>query len=245
VTVGNKNISLRGTLKHPLVFWLVFGGVLLWLFSSKPSICSQSLEYSIGEFDSQFGITQNNFLQAAQSAEKMWEDAVGHDLFNYVEGSPFKINLVYGGLQKKYNELIRYNHDIKSYNQRLESYNRTVDYWNARGGAPDNIYYSLQSERQALLSLERQLDLKNLLVENIEGDELQGLYDYDANEISVFMMADMGDLKVTLAHEFGHALTSEHSPDSTSVMYYTEGVPPSDMRVTEEDVAKVKNICGF
>lgn len=60
--------------------------------------CEFSISYSIGEFDSRFGITREDFLSSLKKAEAIWEDgASGVQLFNYVQDdrSDLKVNLVY------------------------------------------------------------------------------------------------------------------------------------------------------
>ena len=206
-------------------------------------ICSRPLEYSIGSYNSNFGVTEAEFLEAAKYAEDMWEDAIGEDLFNYVEGASFEINLVYGELQKNYNELSEYNDDIDDYNDTLDTYNDEVDYWNARGGAPDDIYYDLVAQLSSIERVEADLDRRYLLIDDIEEGETQGEYSQDG--VDIFAVENIDDLRVTLAHEMGHALITEHSDDPKSIMYYIEGVTPTEMEITLEDIMKVNAICDF
>jgi hypothetical protein len=84
--------------------------------------CSDTISYSIGDFDQKFGISKEDFLEAVQSAEIIWEKPAGKELFEYSTGSSdLKINLVYDYRQEatqKLNDIgITINSDQKTYNQ--------------------------------------------------------------------------------------------------------------------------------
>ena len=57
--------------------------------------CQEPITYSLGQFDSHFGISQANFLAAVSTAEKIWEKPIGTDLFKYAPSGTLKINLIY------------------------------------------------------------------------------------------------------------------------------------------------------
>lgn len=54
----------------------------------------------MGVFDDRFGVTEAEFIAAAQAAEKIWEDAVGRDLFSYTEMGDLAINLIFDERQE-------------------------------------------------------------------------------------------------------------------------------------------------
>ncbi len=57
--------------------------------------CTRPIAYSIGTFDTKFGLTQADFLKAIAQAESMWETPVGKELFAYEPKGKLKLNLVY------------------------------------------------------------------------------------------------------------------------------------------------------
>jgi len=57
--------------------------------------CAQPITYSIGSFDSRFGISKANLLTAVSDAEAIWEKPTGENLFAYAADGILKINLVY------------------------------------------------------------------------------------------------------------------------------------------------------
>lgn len=74
--------------------------VLLFVFSflvwqNIPFPCKDPIRYSLGTFDARFGLTEEEFLAEVATAEKVWEDVLGKDLFSFAEDAPFKINLVF------------------------------------------------------------------------------------------------------------------------------------------------------
>lgn len=59
------------------------------------SPCDSPLEYSVGRFDSRFGVSESDFKSSIVEAEAVWEDALGRDFFKYKPNADFKINLIY------------------------------------------------------------------------------------------------------------------------------------------------------
>ncbi len=62
--------------------------------------CTLPITYSIGTFDTRFGIGKEEFLADMARAEKAWEGVAGKELFHYVEtGGVLTLNLVYDSRQ--------------------------------------------------------------------------------------------------------------------------------------------------
>jgi len=85
----------------PIIFLaaLIGGMVLVW--QAVPLPCATPTEYSIGTFDSRFGISQESFLKEASAAETLWESALGRELFRYTPGAAFKMNLIFDERQEQ------------------------------------------------------------------------------------------------------------------------------------------------
>ncbi|MFZ5982098.1 MAG: matrixin family metalloprotease [Patescibacteria group bacterium] len=67
--------------------------------------CSVPLKYSIGQVDSRFGISPEEFQAEVKKAEIVWENATGKNLFEYDEKADFKINLIFDERQLRTLEL--------------------------------------------------------------------------------------------------------------------------------------------
>jgi predicted Zn-dependent protease len=61
--------------------------------------CSAPIAYSLGSVDERFGISQTDLLSAIATAEAIWEDPIGKNLFAYESGGNLKINLLYDNRQ--------------------------------------------------------------------------------------------------------------------------------------------------
>lgn len=90
-------------LSSALFFVLVLGligyvGYQFYLYFRNP--CDQTLSYSIGRFDSQFGLSEVNFKNYLAEAERPWEGALKRELFVYDPTAKFKINLIYDERQQ-------------------------------------------------------------------------------------------------------------------------------------------------
>ncbi len=67
--------------------------------------CSIPISYSLGHFDTQFGISKTDFLTAVARAEALWEKAAGKELFRYADNGGLKINVVYDSRQQTTQQL--------------------------------------------------------------------------------------------------------------------------------------------
>lgn len=59
------------------------------------------VDYSLGQFDERFGISRERFLQIAEQAKKVWEDAAGRDLFELHQDGTLKVNLIFDWRQER------------------------------------------------------------------------------------------------------------------------------------------------
>jgi len=57
--------------------------------------CGKPLAYSIGTFDTKFGLPEKEFLNAVAEAEAIWEKPFGKELFALRPDGKLKVNLVY------------------------------------------------------------------------------------------------------------------------------------------------------
>lgn len=84
--------------------WMIiifFFGALVFLWGVFLLPCEVPLRYSIGSFDGRFGITEAAFRQEIVTAEQVWEQALGKELFAYDPDAPFKVNLIFDERQQQ------------------------------------------------------------------------------------------------------------------------------------------------
>lgn len=123
----------------------------------KPSVsnllgaCDKPLSYSIGNVDSRFGITPEDFQKTIAEAEKIWENEMGMNLFEYAPegnvnphtkepsvlptdgnsdnfGVGVKINLVFDERQKISDESEKLNQELDQLNANASSLDKKYDY---------------------------------------------------------------------------------------------------------------------
>ena len=90
-------------LKNLLAFVFVVGilgytGYLAYIY--YVGNCGRTLEYSIGRFDSKFGLSKEDFKSYVALAEKPWEEALTKNVFVYNPAAKFKVNLIYDERQQ-------------------------------------------------------------------------------------------------------------------------------------------------
>jgi hypothetical protein len=106
---------------------LVLGVIFIW--RAVPVPCEQPLEYALGMFDSRFGLSEAEFLQETVSAERLWEDALGQELFRFAPEAPFKVNLIFDERQERTLEAEKLESSLektKDTKEKLEQKQKTV-----------------------------------------------------------------------------------------------------------------------
>lgn len=159
--------------------------------------CSSPIEYSIGNYDPKFGVSESQFRLALAAAASVWNREAGKTLVQAAGAgeSGIPVNLVYSDVQKAtelgknidveqeaYDEkkadvnALRdrfssakssYERASASYDAKAKAYQERVSYWNAQGGAPPAEFQKLNAQGRAI-EAERQ-------VLNTDADEVNAL----------------------------------------------------------------------
>lgn len=284
---------------------LTLGGVFFYNRIQNP--CGIPITYSIGTIDERFAVKKDVVRKLAQSAERIWEDATGTELFIYDEASPFAINLVFDERQQttskeremradldqkdatyaslasdfkrtkqQYEQMVkRYEASSEAYQKQVEEYNKTVAYYNARGGAAEPTIEMLERKRQDLEVFQKDLDTKLKELEEMERtletkrkrvNEFARAFnrevsvynstfgtgrifdqgEYIGDSINIYQFDNQDDLRLVIAHEFGHALTLDHVEGESSIMYPLVGKQDfKNPKPSSEDIAALKEKCNL
>lgn len=180
----------------------------------------------------------------------------------------------YESLTTQYDALkAAYEARAKVYENGLAEHNSNVEFWNEKGGAPPEEFDKLNLRQEKLSEEHRALnnissDL-NVLVERInaiggEGNRAVNEYnqeveryndrfnqdreftqgDYRGDSISIYQFDNETELRLVLAHEFGHALSLEHVSNPQSIMYHTMEGQLADMLLSSADLEEFNRVCG-
>lgn len=166
-----------------------------------------------------------------------------------------------------------YNVALAKYKDKLSSYSSEVESWNSQGGAPSDVYDKLKKEKKELDSQFAELEKERIAINKLAGrtndlaqksNQIADTYNqnlntykdrfggsvqfdkgvYDGQKIDIFQFYEIADLRLTLAHELGHALDIGHLENSKSVMYYLMGDQNmDDPQATEEDINALRSVC--
>ena len=178
--------------------------------------------------------------------------------------------------KQTYDELFsQYSSLLKKYQEDLDSYQKEISSWNAKGGAPKDVYDELEKKRIALEKRritinelaekinaiagksQKIADTANAAAENINTnvEKHNSLFEegrtfdkgqFNGKDITIYQFTSSGDLLLALTHEFGHALGIEHTDDPRSVMHYLLQNQPSDpVTLTHDDISAAITSCRF
>ncbi len=199
----------------------------------------KAIEYRIGSIDKRFGISKDQVEQIVQKSMEAWNQAYDCEVLALNLNASKKINFVFDQRQSQ----IRKRRDLiqkkEKYERELAAYNREVVDWNAKGGAPKEIYQTLMQRKNALE--EQRQKLVEALTEfnnSVKEKQIQGFH-YSSGDIEIFYFSSKEELVAILTHEFGHALRIKHSSNPQSIMARVGGekeVGWKDKKITEKDI---------
>ncbi|MFA5207736.1 MAG: matrixin family metalloprotease [Candidatus Paceibacterota bacterium] len=99
--------------------------------------CPTPIAYSIGQFDTEFGISEVDFKLAIKEAEDIWEKASSRNLFEYSSEGKMKVSLIYDYRQESTSEISELDDTLsKDYNYYLllkSQYESLVSQYNKAG----------------------------------------------------------------------------------------------------------------
>jgi predicted RNase H-like nuclease (RuvC/YqgF family) len=84
-----------GKVMNSILILAIMGGLGYGGYQYTLTPCDTVLQYSIGRFDDNFGLSEAEFRKNIVSAEAPWEKAVGKNLFEYNPEAKFTLNLIY------------------------------------------------------------------------------------------------------------------------------------------------------
>lgn len=242
--------------------------------------CDHPINYTIGSVDARFDLSSDQFTTDVEEAANVWNQAEGKDLLTYDANAKLTISLIYDQRQQLTNQINSldntlqnekntlspamqaYKSQVQEFEQKMQDLNNQINYWNSKGGAPQDVYQKLIQQQKDLQqeadqlnqlnkSLNQSADVYNAQVgqlnQTVDSFDAalqikpeEGLYNPQNNTIVIYFNNGHNELIHTLAHELGHALGMQHVAGKNSIMYYQtdSAVIPS-----ANDMAELQRIC--
>lgn len=244
------------------------------------SPCDFPVQYHIGSIDPKFKISEAELSSDIQEAANIWSNSISRDLFKENPQGGLAVNLIFDERQSLKNEInnlkntlddakddleptkASYEIEVQGVEKESTALNAEIKSWNAKGGAPEDVYQELkkrqselQSRIQALNTQAKALNQSanafnqkiselNHTVEtfnqDLEKKPEEGLYDSKSQTISIYFNNGKDELVHTLAHEFGHSLGLDHNNNSESIMY---SFTSKTMALSVQDLEDLNKVC--
>lgn len=124
--------------------------------------CTQPIQYSIGTFDTRFGLSKTAFLNDVAAAAKIWDSPLHRTLFEYSDSGSLKINLIYDYRQSATSQMQTINGvisgDKATYDKLKATYDAQVLSFNQQKASLDS---AIAAHDSALTAYNQQVDYWN------------------------------------------------------------------------------------
>lgn len=221
------------------------------------------LRYRIADFDPRLNITQQQMIEISKQAAAIWEKDTGQNYFVYDPNAEFSIHLVMDQRQIRSMKRSENLHQLEQQqqiwlneNQQLQELKRQIAISTAHLESLKHehqietpIYQQSVEQHQRLtqqfdLQTQKSKQLYQQLTQAIEqfnqtfAPQVLHKGQFQGKQIFIYEFSSIDDLRLTLAHEFGHALGLKHTQDPQSLMYSRIKVQDAkDFRLTDTDLA--------
>jgi predicted Zn-dependent protease len=121
--------------------------------SNKIDPCPTPITYSIGQLDTEFNFSEDDFKLAIKEAEDIWENAAGRDLFKYSARGEMKISLIYDSRQESTTQINYLDDNLKqdnnTYLQFKSQYELLISQYNQANQSLSNLISSYNQKLSA------------------------------------------------------------------------------------------------
>ncbi len=218
--------------------------------------CQQPITYSLGTFDTRFGISQETFLKAIAQAEQIWETPAKKQLFAFAKDGALKINLIYDARQAAtvrlqqlgiavrddeagYNALkAKYDAMQASTAQQKAAYEKSVTDFDAKRSAYEAEVAAANRRGGATPEEYNRLEQERAAL-NAEADALNR--QRDALNAAVDTLNSMVTVLNRLAAALNKTAVSYNTTNATQGTEFEEGVYKSDAMGSEIDIYQFDN----
>lgn len=122
-------------------------------FVNQSQPCQKPIIYSIVNLDPRFGLTQTELLSEINKSEKIWESAIGKQLFEYSTTGDIKINLVYDYRQEATDSMkkigIVINDDRSTYDALKAKYDSLIASYDKKKIQLENLIAIYETDKSA------------------------------------------------------------------------------------------------
>ena len=239
-------------------------GTGYYVYAHRP--CVLPVYYKIGTFNTQFGISQTDFLSDAQKAADLWNTEAGHTVLAYNADAKMPLNLIYDNRQIQTNigqSITQQENDLAAQKAQVAAMQTQYNTLKAQFEADKAAKVSastLNNEVSALNQLAAQIQTQvttlNAKIDAVNAnanayntqagtdfEEGEFVDAYGASRIDLYEFKNNTQLIRLMAHEFGHSLGLDHNTNPDSIMYPENTA--TTLSLSTEDKAELQARCAF
>ena len=242
--------------------------------------CDHPVQYKIGAIDSRFELSLAQAKKEIVNSAELWNQTWGKTVLEEDPKADLTVNFIYDQRQELSTKVKNMEEDVtqnrndldrqaqtfklKAANleKQISDLNAKIAEWNAKGGAPQDVYDSLTSQQRDLQSqidqarseaqrlnasvnsYNSQVDQFNSTVSDfnsvVAAKPEEGFYDGRNGTISIYYVNSRDELAHTLIHEFGHAISVDHVTNPEAIMY---PMSSETTKFSPEDLAALQKAC--
>lgn len=187
------------------------------------------VRWRLGDIDPRFQISAYDVLTSAFNASDAWNQAAGHRVLWYDKESGIPLRLVYDDHSANLSGGLAELRELRKLDLAIENLKKQFD-----ANPSDYVANRINNYVRRYNQLVESLNTRS------RDDIRQGSF---RTELQVYGFADAEDLRLVIAHEFGHALGIGHTAGQGAVMSASHQVGTAAVQLTDADLAALRAQC--
>ena len=248
-----------------LILLILICGSAYYVYENRP--CAQTIYYSVGTFDTRFGISQSAFEGDLQQAANIWNTQEGKPLLEYSPTGAMKVNLIYDTRQQNTDvgetitqqeqdlaaQKAKVQQEQDAYTQAKQTYyadqaagessaqlNQEADQLNQEGSQISSMVTQLNAQ---IAQVNATANSYNQSAAGVTFEEGEFMEQYGQKHIDLYQFTSQTQLIRLAAHEFGHSIGLGHNQNQDSIMY-PDNVATT-LSLSSDDIAALNARCAM
>ncbi len=204
--------------------------------------CTKPITWRVGSIDPRFKIDEETLKNLMKDVQQVWSDAIDSSLIEYSDSGEVAIHVIYSEDQGITDEQMKLTEKLRK--MRMKYYSIKMDYQRKSEKVQKKLLPAVVDYEEQMNEIITQYNHRFSQMRTLRN----AIYFETGSQkkVNIYHFEDIDNLRVVLAHEFGHALGLSHTKNPMSIMYPRIKLQNDrTLKLTDEDIQAIRNRCSL